>query len=112
MHRDQAISVDSSSAGTPSLGIRSATNVPNANDPAACPLGNECPPGDETASAEHHPSASQGRSRPTIGLMIDTKILAEITHPPSHSAPARLVRRRMNVKSTKSPHPPPIIVST
>src|SRR5262249_25301143 len=110
--RDHATSTAKRYTAGASHGARSATKVANANDPAACPLGKEKPPGEGPAIAAHHPSASQGRIRPTRGLISETTPLVSAVAANSHRVAARVERWNANGISAKRPQPPPIVVRT
>lgn len=84
----------------------------NAKAPAACPLGNEGPPGELIMSGAHQASASQGRTRPTSALIRPTAALFADSAQSSHSTQGRAEGRRKSGSSPKRPQPPPTMVTT
>lgn len=96
---------------TASLGTRNAKNTANANAPAACPLGNEKPPGDAMWTGAHQSSTSHGRPRANTSLSSETNPLVTSTHTHSQSASARVVFLNKKGSAGKSPYPPPTTVN-
>src|SRR5690606_23650664 len=92
-------------------GHADATKAAKANEPAACPLGKECPPGELMKTGSQAASTSQGRARPTRAFTVETSALVATRAAMRRAVVARVSSRTRKGTSPNMPQPPPTTVT-